>query len=58
MNLRAKDIVFFANGRLNKNTDEKILNITTDTREIKKGSLFIALKGENFDGHSFLEEAF
>ena len=58
MNLRAKDIAFFANGRLNKNTDEKILNITTDTREIKKGSLFIALKGENFDGHSFLEEAF
>lgn len=58
MNLTAKDIAFFANGRLNKSTDDKILNITTDTREIKKGSLFIALKGENFDGHSFLEEAF
>ncbi|NUY39392.1 UDP-N-acetylmuramoyl-tripeptide--D-alanyl-D-alanine ligase [Wolbachia endosymbiont of Litomosoides brasiliensis] len=34
------------------------LNISTDTRNIKKGDLFIALKGENFDGHDFLHEAF
>jgi len=32
--------------------------ISTDTREIKKGDLFIALKGRNFDGHNFLDEAF
>ncbi|NSM56446.1 UDP-N-acetylmuramoyl-tripeptide--D-alanyl-D-alanine ligase [Wolbachia endosymbiont of Atemnus politus] len=34
------------------------LNISTDTRSIKKGDLFIALKGKNFDGHNFLHEAF
>lgn len=34
------------------------LNISTDTRNIKKGDLFIALKGKNFDGHDFLHEAF
>ncbi|MFT4327848.1 MAG: UDP-N-acetylmuramoyl-tripeptide--D-alanyl-D-alanine ligase [Wolbachia pipientis] len=33
-------------------------NISTDTRSIKKGDLFIALKGKNFDGHDFLHEAF
>lgn len=33
-------------------------NISTDTRQIKKGDLFIAIKGKNFDGHNFLYEAF
>ena len=31
--------------------------ISTDTRTLKKGDLFLALKGENFDGHDFIEEA-
>ncbi len=29
----------------------------TDTRKIEKGSLFIAIKGPNFDGHDFVGEA-
>lgn len=32
--------------------------ISIDTRTLKPGDLFIALKGENFDGHDFLEQAF
>ena len=31
--------------------------ICTDTRAFKKGSLFIALKGANFNGNDFVEEA-
>lgn len=31
--------------------------ICTDTRNIKKNSLFFCLKGENFDGNQFAEEA-
>ena len=31
--------------------------ISTDTRKIKKGSLFFALKGENFDGNKFAQDA-
>jgi UDP-N-acetylmuramoyl-tripeptide--D-alanyl-D-alanine ligase len=31
--------------------------ITTDSRGIRKGDLFLALKGERFDGHDFLESA-
>ncbi len=33
-------------------------NISIDTRSIKKGDIFIALKGKNFDGHDFLHDAF
>ena len=32
-------------------------SISTDTRMIAAGTLFVALKGENFDAHDFLEEA-
>ncbi len=31
--------------------------VSTDTRKIAEGSLFIALKGENFDAHDFLDQA-
>ncbi|WP_417365152.1 UDP-N-acetylmuramoyl-tripeptide--D-alanyl-D-alanine ligase [Flavobacterium beibuense] len=31
--------------------------VTTDTRKIESGSLFIALKGERFDANTFAEEA-
>lgn len=38
--------------------DSVVMGISTDTRTIKPGDLFIPLKGENYDGHRFLEEAF
>ena len=31
--------------------------IATDTRTLAGGELFVALKGERFDAHAFLEEA-
>lgn len=34
-----------------------VSRITTDTRAIQKGEAFLALKGENFDGHDFLAAA-
>ncbi len=30
--------------------------VSTDSRSIRRNSLFIALKGERFDGHTYLEE--
>ncbi|HEV3244632.1 MAG TPA: UDP-N-acetylmuramoyl-tripeptide--D-alanyl-D-alanine ligase [Chthoniobacterales bacterium] len=33
-----------------------IERISTDSRTIKKGDLFVALRGENFDGHKFVED--
>jgi len=32
-----------------------IERISTDSRTIKRGELFVALRGENFDGHNFVE---
>jgi len=32
-------------------------SVSTDTRTIEPGALYIALKGEQFDGHSFIAEA-
>lgn len=32
-------------------------SITIDSRKIEPGSLFIAIKGEQFDGHDYIEEA-
>lgn len=34
-----------------------LTGVSTDTRTLKAGDLFVALKGESFDGHDFLEVA-
>jgi len=31
--------------------------VSTDTRSVRAGELFVALRGEKFDGHSFLDQA-
>ncbi len=31
--------------------------ISTDTRTLSEGNLFVALKGPNFDGHDYIEQA-
>jgi UDP-N-acetylmuramoyl-tripeptide--D-alanyl-D-alanine ligase len=37
--------------------DIKILNISTDTRELKPQSLFFAIKGHKFNGNDYVENA-
>lgn len=37
--------------------DADIVDVTTDTRKLTSGCLFVALKGERFDAHDFAEEA-
>ena len=36
--------------------DIAIASVSTDSRQIKAGDLFIALQGPNFDGHRFVDE--
>jgi UDP-N-acetylmuramoyl-tripeptide--D-alanyl-D-alanine ligase len=31
--------------------------VTTDSREVARGDLFVALRGERFDGHAYVDEA-
>ena len=37
--------------------DIKILNVSTDTRDLKPESLFFAIKGEKFNGNDYVENA-
>jgi UDP-N-acetylmuramoyl-tripeptide--D-alanyl-D-alanine ligase len=34
-----------------------LANVSTDTRSIRPGDIFVALRGERFDGHDFLQQA-
>jgi UDP-N-acetylmuramoyl-tripeptide--D-alanyl-D-alanine ligase len=36
--------------------DMPVKNVCTDSRRAKPGDVFFAIKGENFDGHAFLNE--
>ena len=35
----------------------RVATVCTDSRALKAGDLFVALRGENFDGHTFVAEA-
>ena len=49
------DLAKFLNKKIKFNA--LIKSISTDTRSLKKNSLFIAIKGDNFDGNDFVDEA-
>src|SRR6202011_3727390 len=49
-------IAELANAKLEQGDGRiSVERISTDSRIIKKGELFVALRGENFDGHKFVE---
>ena len=53
-----KDVLKATAGTLVSGAQEvPFYGISTDSRLISKGNLFIALKGENFDGHDFVMRA-
>src|SRR5256885_894405 len=43
--------------QINGPTDRDIVSIAYDSRRVKKGSLFVALRGEKVDGHEFIQQA-
>ena len=56
--LTVGEILKATRGRLLQGVaEERVRAFSTDTRTLKEGELFIALKGPNFDGHQFVSEA-
>ena len=52
------DEIFLALKQKNNFTQKPgIKDIVIDSRKLKKGDLFIAIKGKNYDGHDFIEDA-
>lgn len=59
LELNLQDIVKATKGALLKEADVKeIKAVSTDTRKIEEGTMFIALKGENFNGNNYVLDAF
>ena len=58
MNLKIKDVLSCTNAKLIIGNEEKeLIKYSKDTRTINKGDTYIGIKGENFDGSQFWEEA-
>lgn len=58
MKLSIREVLKSTKGKLlTRGLENNISGISTDTRTLKKGELYIALKGKNFDGHDFVGEA-
>jgi UDP-N-acetylmuramoyl-tripeptide--D-alanyl-D-alanine ligase len=55
--LKLEDIVQATGGRVLSGTSEKFAGISIDSRSIREGELFVAIKGDNFDGHDFINPA-
>ncbi|MCL2702665.1 MAG: UDP-N-acetylmuramoyl-tripeptide--D-alanyl-D-alanine ligase [Defluviitaleaceae bacterium] len=60
MRLTLREIAAAVNGRLSKPEYENLIisGVTTDSRNVPEGSLFVAVAGEFFDGHDFIQSAF
>lgn len=59
--LTIREIVKSCNGKFfgsEQNLDTKVTSIFTDSRKVTAGTMFVAIKGERVDGHSFVESTY
>lgn len=54
----AQELVDWCGGQWSPAPPERIDGVCNNTRSLLRDNLYIALKGERFDGHVFIEEAF
>ena len=53
-----REVAALVNGRLVKGEPEvMVMGVVHDTRNVKRGDLFVAIVGAKQDGHRFLKEA-
>lgn len=55
--LTIEDIIAATGGKAIYSNSNAFTGVSIDSRTIKEGELFIALRGSRFDGHNFLNEA-
>jgi UDP-N-acetylmuramoyl-tripeptide--D-alanyl-D-alanine ligase len=55
--LKVEDIILATGGKVICNSVDSFTGVSIDSRKIREGELFIALKGNRFDGHDFLRQA-
>ena len=56
--LPLSQIAQLAGGSISSGDQTVVVNkVSTDSRTLKSSELFVALRGENFDGHNFVESA-
>lgn len=58
MKMSLAEIAGITDGELFYSSSTVIRNISLDSREIEEGTLFVAIKGERFDGHDYIGKAF
>ena len=54
--MKLSEIMFYVDTQFS-GEDIDIENICDDSRNVTKGSLFVCIKGDNFDGHDFINDA-
>lgn len=56
--LPLSQIARFANGEITSGEPATVINrISTDSRTLQPGDLFVPIRGDNFDGHKFIDQA-
>ena len=56
--LSLAQIAAFAGGSIaSGNAETLVWRVSTDSRTLRDGDLFVPLRGDNFDGHKFIEQA-
>jgi len=58
MKLTADQIAEATNGKILRKHQDAFESFSIDSRKMIEGGLFFAMKGENTDGHLFLQDAF
>ncbi|MEZ4872494.1 MAG: Mur ligase domain-containing protein [Bdellovibrionales bacterium] len=46
----------YAEYRLGQNPQAEVTRIVTDSRDVKSGDVFVAIRGTSVDGHAFLDQ--
>ena len=54
--MSVRDAAAMVNGKAS-GANPVFTGVSTDTRSVRAGELFVALRGEKFDGHQFLDQA-